>query len=256
MSDHDLLHRLGRAAREREEREHDPLLDALVAGEATPAQRAELEASAAADTDRARDVALHTPLDDALKARILSQALATAAATQGRSSDPGKRTAPPRRLHTVTAGAALAAAAALLLMFWRTPGPEALPAYSLSAHGGLEDVRGAAQREVVRVEPETRLELVMRPEGDVQGEVELRVLERMAGEVRVLDADVQRSPAGTLRIVESARQLFGERLGRRALSLIACRPALCDEAERAVRRGPSSSEGAATVREIEISYER
>ena len=108
MASDDLLSRLGAVAREREQREHDPALQALVEGKSSAAEHVELAQRAALDPELAKQIELHTPLEDDVRRRIHASATAS---LNVRPLKPARRP----RAHHFAAGATLAAAAAALM---------------------------------------------------------------------------------------------------------------------------------------------
>jgi hypothetical protein len=228
MPEDDLLSQLGAFVRE-EERTRDPLLDKLVEGKASPAEVATLEQRAAGNPEAEAELERHRPIGEAVKARIVERAQA--------ELRPQARVLPMRRTRWVAPTAAIMAAAAAWLLMVRSPAIEALPGYSLEASGGVDTTRGEHHAERLVLQPDSRLELQLRPAQDLKGKVALRAVLRGAGGTEPIALTPQVSPQGALRVRVLARDVFGARSGDHELLLITCRPDACDDAVKAAQSG-------------------
>ncbi len=212
--DDDLLARLGSIAREREQEADEEL---------------------AAPTLALRDAA-------ALREAVIAQALAQAR--------PRRAAAPVRRAF---AGAMVAAAALILL--WLLPKRVApLPEYALLHRGGLAQERGTVHGEVLQLRPSSRLELELKPERDVVGEVQLRVLVQRGTELSPLSiSQIERSDTGSFRVTLSAEHALGTRFGPLTIVAVVCRREVCEKAEEALHAA-SQTAGAWQVLRIAAVY--
>jgi hypothetical protein len=119
-----------------------------------------------------------------------------------------------------------AAAAALLML--RSPRVEDLPSYSLSSRGGVDVQRGTLREGPLVFAPDSTLELVLRPQHDMQGSVAVRAFLRESGRVLMVHPEI--SPSGAMRIRAQASALFGDRKGVQEIVLVTCRPETCERA--------------------------
>lgn len=166
MSHDDLLSRLGRVAREeaeREARDLDERWDGLARGELSEAEAEELR------RENPEAYEAFRPLDEDFKDQV---------AERLRGRPPGRVLPFPRRGSTwgwVVAASGLAAVLTLLLLL--PSGPTSLPDYALVVEGGARTQRSEApdaamSAGVPRVlRPGDRLEVLLRPETAVEGEV-------------------------------------------------------------------------------------
>jgi ferric-dicitrate binding protein FerR (iron transport regulator) len=116
-----------------------------------------------------------------------------------------------RRRWLVAAVPALAGAMALLLL-WPRGGGEGLPGYALEARGGVAETRGepapGAGAPLV-LEPGSRLELRLRPDQRVSGEVSARFYWVKDGRARRWAVDPEAAPGGAMRVIGAADRPFG-----------------------------------------------
>ncbi|HEU4410627.1 MAG TPA: hypothetical protein VFS43_35555 [Polyangiaceae bacterium] len=142
-----------------------------------------------------------------------------------------------------TAALAVAASIAFFLVF----GPEGssgegLPAYSLSLSGSVSELRGepAAPSATAKVRADSTLTLVLRPEAPVARPLEARAFVERGGALRRLEAPVEVSPEGAVRLVARADRLFRPPLGtHRLIVAVGPRGALPDATSLdALRRAP------------------
>jgi anti-sigma factor RsiW len=228
MTDDDLLSRLGALVRE-EEHESDPVLDKLVHGKLTQAERAELEARARQDAELAHKVSQLTPVDDQVRARIVQSALASLPGAPATKATVSQLRPRRRSMWLAPAGIALSAAAAALIML-RSPAVDEIPSYALTARGGVDLQRGSTREGPLVLAPDSTLEVVLRPGSDVHGRIEVHGLVLSGAQSQELVLHPELSPTGSVRIRELTRTLFGDRKGAHELVLVPCRPEACEGA--------------------------
>jgi hypothetical protein len=208
MSDDQILRALSRAAR----RVRDPL-DAAVPDEEGP-------------------LAACARVSDATLARINADAVARLR--------PRARRAPARprglRASALVGAAVLVAAAAMALLLLRPSPPRELPTYEVAILAGDQDRRGEAPRPaggVLVLRPDSRFELVLRPDAKLDAPVGVRAFLLRGAEAHEWTPPLDVSPAGTVRIRGRAGALLGEQRGRlRILLAVGRRDALPPTVDR------------------------
>lgn len=109
----------------------------------------------------------------------------------------------PRRGLTWAAGAVAALAAAVILAVVSLGGPTSLPAYTLTAGAGDQTMRADPVIEAgarAAYGPGARVLLVARPAADITGAVVARVYLRQGNTDTLVDAPLQVSPSGAVRL--------------------------------------------------------
>lgn len=219
-----------RSLRELEgEEQEDALTDArwerLAAGTASDEDRAALERLAHEDPLAREALALFAPLGEDAQRRYAGAIEAELAASREQAKAPAAGPIPePAREHTrehttvvplrarpprgasfrrlAAAGTALAMAAAVALMLTRPHAPGAtLPAYALALSGGEAIDRGEPDATLPVLRRGSRLTLTLRPATPVRGPVEARAFLVQAGRTVALDAALQLSADGAVRLV-------------------------------------------------------
>jgi hypothetical protein len=205
----ELLERVGEHVRT--EQEHDRLLERAARGEASSEELAELERASRHDAELALELEGSRPLEPAVADRIAARVLASR-----------PRVLPMRRVWprvSVLLGP-LAVAAAVAVYLGARPSQDgddgpALPPYSVVATGE-QAMRGPAEptaRLRVSGQPSARFEVVLRPATAPAARVVAYafVVEDGGSAVTPLDATVEVSAEGAVRITGTARSLEGTR---------------------------------------------
>ena len=248
--DDDLLRRLGRLAAEEEVLSADDQeLELLCAGQLPDDRLRRLEARAEHDPDLALRLAAYRPLPPASRSKIaeaLVREMAAPPGAQGTTAGSDARRSGDRlvdagrkRARPVSArasrwgrgwawGSAAAAAAAAAVMLWIGHWPSAirarpaLPSYALAVSGGERELRDptAPAGAAVRLRPDSRLELVLRPATAVAGPVAVQAFLARGEAMEPLPLQFEISPEGAARAAGSAAELFGSHRGRWQLRLI------------------------------------
>lgn len=210
-NDDDLLKRLGDLARERE-------------------QEADAEL-------RAPSIQLRDP--GALREAIVKQALA-----QARPLPLPSNVRPIGRPRVLWVGGIVAAAAAMLLVWLGMREEAPLPRYALLHRGAVEQQRGDAADEVVRLRRGSTLTLELKPAQDVKGKVELRVYAQQGDALtRLQPRAIERSEAGAFRLSILVGPPLSARTNGATLSVLLCRPETCEQAQALVRDASLTEEG-------------
>ena len=149
--------------------------------------------------------ALYAPVDELVVARIARDAVQAV-----------RPSAEPRGRRAVLLLGGLAAAAAVLLILW--PRAETLPGYSIEVSAGAAQHRGD-EHPRASFRPGDRLEIVLRPETEVNGEVAVVAFHQ--GEV--WDQPFEVSPSGAVRLVGVAEDFF-DRPGAHEITFVVGRP--------------------------------
>jgi len=120
-----------------------------------------------------------------------------------------------------------AAAAVALLIWWLLPvGPDggpALPAYDISARGGIRQVRGEAEQEIAKLAAGSELELTLRPSTAVEGKLAVAVFVVTPEGSQPVAAHAQLAASGAARLI-IARSAFGDLSGIVRLRVVIGRP--------------------------------
>jgi hypothetical protein len=210
MKDEEILMNLAEFAREEErDRKSSPWV-LLTAGELSADEIKALEARAEGDAEAALALAAHRPLDEAARSRIAdrlvkmtaaSKSTATPAApAEGRSN---VRQLTPRRSVTWMAPLALAAGLFVWFAVGHTNTSQPLPEYAMVVKGGDQVMRGAAEvtGKLTAGAADSRFEIVARPSTRIGGKVEAKAFALRGGSLEALDATVDVSDEGAVRIV-------------------------------------------------------
>ncbi len=199
MKDDALIEELARVARDEEEAERDRLGGrgaALVAGQLTAEEEAELRALAEGSEHQAAAFEALRPLGDGFKQRVTAAIEAELAddrpAAEVVSLDAVRRRRRPAPGWWLPATALAAASVALVLWPGGTPGP--LPVYELELAGSVRTQRSAppaaggevAVEERRLLAPGNRLRLVLRPSVAVEGPVAFAAFVSTGGAVSPL----------------------------------------------------------------------
>jgi len=146
----------------------------------------------------------------------------------------------PRRSAGVWAGAGVALAAAAALVLWLRPHPVSnvdgdagLPAYAITATGGVADVRGPAPGVVVegrtapaqRVRPQSELDIACRPDSAVTGPVAVRAFLVHGGAVDEVHPALQVAATGAVALRLRGAELVALHTGDAELRVVIGRPA-------------------------------
>jgi hypothetical protein len=240
MSEDDIVRQLGRAAREAKAAEEgDDRWERLARGALPPQEIAAIRKEAETDPETAAMYEAFRPLEASVNAAIAARA---AAELRG-----GQVIRPARWWRVASVAAPLVAAAAVALWIAR-PGSGVggeIPSYALSVRGGDRDTRAAGNDTstgVVEVRPDSRLELVLRPEHRVVGEVGVRTFLARDGDVRAWSPSLELSPDGAFHLAGPAGALLGVSPGTWDVLLVTGRPASLPDAPAvaAALREPSA----------------
>jgi hypothetical protein len=234
FKDDELLQRLVQTAQEieAEDARFDERWDRLAEGELGDAEAAELaeESAAAHELFQPLGSGFHDGVVKALRAQPGGGAAVSA---EGTGEEKGK-VLPFRRRAPYLGGLLAAAAALFLLILGRPSEPVPLPEYRAELLGGARDVRSGAEspsREVPLYRPGNQLEIVLRPEAAVEGEVAVRCFLDRDGDVRRWDVPAEISDRGSVRITGTIGRDLPIEPGRVTLHLAIGRPdTLPDEA--------------------------
>ncbi len=214
----DLLMRLGRVTAEEAEHPLWPELERLTRGELDAARVAELEQQSLGDPALRQAFEAHQPLAETEQERI-SQSILGAI---GRVGDPLRKAAavglepldsvPQRNVTRASASryralwfaTPLLAAAAAIALWLQTPSLEALTPYRIEIRGAAAQTRSpegvATSAQPIAVTPGQSLEVLLRPAVAHSARVEGRVFVESEGRRSVLDASIERSASGSLRL--------------------------------------------------------
>jgi hypothetical protein len=139
-----------------------------------------------------------------------------------------------RFVSLVGAGGIVAAAAAFAL--WARPSSQdlVLPAYSVTASGGVREQRGATPppgaddttAALQRVRPDSELVIAVRPETTVAGAVAARAFLVQGTEVSEARAQTQIAPSGAVELRLRGVDLVGPRRGHALLRILVGRPSV------------------------------
>ncbi|HSP78024.1 MAG TPA: hypothetical protein VLQ93_05820, partial [Myxococcaceae bacterium] len=235
MSDK-LLEELGRVARERQHAERlDPRWESLAEGELSDAEREELERLAREEPAAAEAYEAFRPLEAEIRERIVARVeQELASATAGSPSAQVVPLVRPRRTRVLLPMlSALAAAVALFVV--ASPGDvPPVPAYALSLSGEQTVRSEVPGPEVARLGPGSRLELILRPEREVEGAVEVRAFLLRPGEARRWTPPMEHSPEGAVRIHGPVEELLPIPPGEWTLALAVGRPGTLPEEPEAI----------------------
>jgi hypothetical protein len=161
---------------------------------------------------------------------------------------------PPPRYATVF-GAAMAVATTVGFLLLpvrptRRHPPRPLPAYSLVVTGGEGELPGleppAVEPRIIRLRPQSRLELALSPATDVRGFVKVSAF------VAPKDADgadsIEGVPLGfaiasdgAARASDTAAEIFGSRRGRWQLRVVVARPSVTPDEDETIARAKGST---------------
>lgn len=166
MRDEDILSAL-RVAAKADAAAIDPALERLARGEATPEERARLEAEAERSEAAAAMLEAFRPLDPLARARMKKAV---------------RRTRGSRRGKALVAGLLAVACAAAIIV--ARPSAPALPAYALEMSAGDRLERGSDGAKATVVSPGSRLELVARPADSAGPVAAVLIVRSAAGTLR------------------------------------------------------------------------
>jgi hypothetical protein len=246
-----LLDALGKLARADEQPEGDQArLEALVRGELPHDEASALEQRASADPALQQALEAYRPFDQAARERIAQQiahdlfgenAAEPSATLQKQVVDLASHRQRRRRRATRLSWIALPLAAAAALVLWLAlpgRGPATLPDYTLEPTGGIQALRGTQQAtEVVRLKPDSRLTLTLRPTTGVEGPVEARAFIVVGQKRRPVDFETKVAPSGAMQLSGTAEDLFGEQRGEHVLEVLVARPDALQDALDGQRTG-------------------
>jgi len=130
-------------------------------------------------------------------------------------------------------GLALAAAAALMLWMRPTAEPEALPAYSVTASGGVAEVRGGAADSTLpdgqttpteRLRAASELRVTCRPDVALEGPVAARAFFVQGTTIEEVKPRIQVAATGAVELRLPGSELTGRYQGQGALRVVIGRP--------------------------------
>ena len=156
-----------------------------------------------------------------------------------------KKTGARRRGVFVAALLAAALGAALLFGAFRREAPAPIAAYVLSVEGGNQAERGdrPPHEPVIRLDPASRLVIVLRPEAPVSGAIAVRGFLVREGAATPWEAPMAVGAGGVVRIEGTAAALFGDTPeGAWDVVLVVGRPESLPD-EPALARAAASGEG-------------
>ncbi|MEQ9503257.1 MAG: hypothetical protein RIT81_40725 [Deltaproteobacteria bacterium] len=198
MSD-ELADAVGRQVAE-DQRDFDPRLERLAAGELSEAELRSLEAEAEQDPELAAALTVFRPANDLEMQRLVKTA---------------KTEVKPRRV-LPWAGAGIAAAVALaVLVPLLSSGPEPLPLMTSSIVAGDRKLRSEepAPEGPATMQPDSELTILLRPDV-ATGPLDAAVFVVRDGRAeRIADAPIERSDDGVTRVRATAQRLLGDRSG-------------------------------------------
>ncbi len=234
MKDDELLAELKKATARDPERARSPRWERLAKGDADADERRALDEIARADGDDDAVAALAPPSDE-YRARVLD------AVMRAKTPDNVRRF-PMGSVVAVVAGLAMAAAVALYVGRPRSVGDD-LPAYALTVGGSELDVRGAPAPSAApaRLGPDARLRLVVRPERQVAGPLEVHLFIARDGNVTPWSAPYDLSSAGVVQISGPATMLIEGPNGPREIVVAVGRPGSVPATAAELARAPSSA---------------
>jgi hypothetical protein len=189
------------------------------------------------EADSAVEAALLEPLSPSLKDQIAQRALT---ALTRASPSPAKVIRPPRwrRRALVAVPLALTGMLAVWLASPRATAP--LPAYRLSLGGAVSPLRSSAPAEgVLALRPESRVELILRPDSQVTGTVGVQLF--LIGSNRApaqWPVHAELSEDGAFRVSGTASELFPASQNEWELAVVIGRPS--DLSPRYGEQGPSA----------------
>lgn len=189
---------------------------------------------------QAGDGSLSAPLDELTRHKIAERAVAALLAPRAEPKlgrGPGqKRRRSARRFSMMTLAAGLLLTAGTLGV-WSQLDPynaPPLPSYRWELRSTVRDFRGPAkassEQARPRMHPDTRVELVLRPHENVEGELEVRsFLVDSTGGAQPWSPPIEQSPIGVVRIAGSVRKDLGIPLGQWTLVVAIGRPGALPE---------------------------
>jgi hypothetical protein len=194
------------------------------------------------------DAARERKRDDAavlarMEATEEGRALLAAMGEEGRAkiaavAFPAARPAGRAKVIALGAGAALAAAAAVVLAVRGAGATGPLPAYEVAIAGPASALRGAPAAGAARaiaIAPSTPLEIVVRPDEDVRGQVVAGAYLVEGGASHAWDVPIEVSEDGAVRIAGETDRLFAGRRGELDVIVIVARPGGLPDAADAPR---------------------
>jgi hypothetical protein len=187
-----LLRDLTQTARDEMARERillDERWDRLSAGTLSAEEEAELRALAASSEEGRLALEAFRPLGDDFQDRVVRAIRAPAA-----------KVLPFSRRAARWGGGVAAAAALAAALFLTLSHPAALPEYRAELSGGNRRQRSEINANARRFAPGSPLEIVLRPQTAVEGEVEVRFFLQGEGELRPVSLPAEIAPGGAVRI--------------------------------------------------------
>jgi hypothetical protein len=222
VKDDEALAALAAAARSDPDARRPSRWERLAAGEASDDERASLE-RVAQSWDEPDAVAVLSP-DRAFAERVASRVAAQRAASAAPAT-----VVPLRRARVVVVAAAVVAAVAMAASVALIAGRSRtadLPTYAMVTEGGQRDIRSGsgASDAVVRLGPDSNLDLAMRPQKSVVGAVEVRAAIVMDGRARPWTPSFEIASSGAVSLHGAATALVDGSNGVRDLVIAVGRP--------------------------------
>jgi hypothetical protein len=183
-------------------------------------------------------------VSDELRERIVQRILSAqqgATPISSAAEAPAKRTALSSRRRLLIGTTGLVAAAAVVAIWLRSASERPpLPGYTVSAEGGVTDVRGddsgprvgdPTTTRVHRMRPFSELVVTVRPDTDASGAIVARSFVTQAADVSEVHPAFRSSPSGTIQLSVRGADLAGRRLGPAVLRVVVGRRAAIERLE-------------------------
>jgi hypothetical protein len=192
MSDDPFMKELGQVARA--ETDIDERLERLAEGRLTQDELKELESMAENDPRLSEALAAFRPLGDDFQARTVERLDGMVAGGQ-------KKELRRRGLwFYLPIPAALAAAVLLVVLIWPAGDPGPLPSYQIEIGGGASSLRGPESSGPLRLVPGTTLQILLRPDRAVEGEVGVLALLLQDNQLKVLSIPRVEARGGAVKL--------------------------------------------------------
>ena len=139
------------------------------------------------------------------------------------SLDRRRRRSVPRFMALIVGPLAAAVALVMVVRSFSGDGGAALPDYGISARGGIKEMRGAVPdapplagtvAPIQRLRPESRLVVMAKPAGAVEGPVAIRAFAVQATRADEVWPQVQMTASGEVEIRAPVAEVFGTRTGQ------------------------------------------